>query len=168
MLQILKTNLEQARNHMKQFANLHQTERVFVVGDWVYLRLQPYRQCLVARRQNLKLAPRFYGPYVILEKIGEVAYKLQLPPTSKIHPIFHVSLLKKKIGQSVVPSTTLPVVGSEGQLLVEPVKIVVKHVLKRGNQEVSQVLIQWSNSIPEDATWEDWENLSRKFPDFNP
>jgi hypothetical protein len=68
------------------------------VGDSVHLRLQTFRQMSIAVRRNLKLSPRFYGPYRILERIGAVSYKLNLPPLSKIHPVFHVSLLKKLLG----------------------------------------------------------------------
>lgn len=88
---------------MKKQADLHRTERVFEVGDWVYFRLQPYRQHLVALWRVLKLSPRFFGPYKILPKIGTVAYKLKLPEDSEIHPIFHVSQLKMKIDQQIMP-----------------------------------------------------------------
>lgn len=98
MLQLLKYNLEQARNRMKQYADKHRTKRTFQIRDWVYLWLQLYCQSSLALRRNLILAPQFYGPYQVLEKFGEVAYKLLLPPTSKIHPVFHVSILKRKVG----------------------------------------------------------------------
>lgn len=63
MLQHLKDNLTQAQARMKFYANRNRSHRVLSVGDWVYLKLQPYRQALVAVRKNLKLSARFYGPY---------------------------------------------------------------------------------------------------------
>ena len=63
------------------------------------LKLQPYCQSSVQRRINKKLSIRYYGPYKIAAKVGKVTYKLDLPPNSKVHPVFHVSLLKKTYGQ---------------------------------------------------------------------
>jgi len=67
----------------------------FLVGDNVFVKLQPYRQSLVALRKNQKLDMRYFRSFEILERIGPVAYKLKLPDTVKIHPIFHISLQKK-------------------------------------------------------------------------
>lgn len=60
-LRKLKTHLAQAQHRMKQMADQHRTEREFQIGDWVYLRLQPYMQATVQFRSNMKLAPKFYG-----------------------------------------------------------------------------------------------------------
>lgn len=68
---LLKEYLEAARQRMKCLADLHRSERTFEVGDRVYLRLQPYRQHTVAMRNSLKLSPRFYGPYKIIQRILE-------------------------------------------------------------------------------------------------
>lgn len=73
-------HLEAAQRRMIWLADRHRKERSFGEGDWVFLRLQPYRQNSVIMRRNLKLSPRFYDPYKVLQKIGQVAYKLQLPP----------------------------------------------------------------------------------------
>jgi hypothetical protein len=65
-----KEHLKEAQARMKKIYDQHHQEREFKVGDCVYLRLQPYRQMSVAVKKNLKLSPRFYGPYQILEKNG--------------------------------------------------------------------------------------------------
>jgi len=67
----------------------------------VFLRLQPYPQKSLKIKGPKKLAPKFYGPYKVLQFIGPTSYKLQLPDSSKIHPVFHVSYLKKVVGLEV-------------------------------------------------------------------
>jgi hypothetical protein len=79
-INLLMENLPQARNRMKIQVDKNCT--VFQEGDWVYLRLQPYRHKYLASRKNLKLSPQFFGPFQVLQKIGTVAYKLALPITA--------------------------------------------------------------------------------------
>jgi hypothetical protein len=71
------------------------------MGDSVFLRLRPYRQMRVALRRKLKLSPRYYGPFQVTQRINSAAYKLDMPVSSQIDPIFHVSNLKKKLGDRI-------------------------------------------------------------------
>ena len=83
VLQLLKDNLNLAQNRMKQHAYQHHSERSFDVGDWVFLQLQPYKQISLKKSKNdIKLSPNFYGPYKVLQNIGTMAYKLELPASS--------------------------------------------------------------------------------------
>ena len=94
LLQFLKFHMSQAQQHMKAQADKHRTHSQFQVGDFVFLRLHPYRQSSVMKRPHHKLSPRYFGHFRVLERIGNDSYKLSLPPSSKIHLVFHVSLLK--------------------------------------------------------------------------
>ena len=87
------------QNQQNNFADKHRIERVFQVGDLVYLRMEPYRQSSFKKKGTAKLQPRFYGHYKISRKVGEVAYELDFPANNKIHNVFHVSFLKKVVGQ---------------------------------------------------------------------
>jgi hypothetical protein len=80
----------------------------------VFLRLQPYRQSSLKKSGAKKLKPIFYGPYRIMHRVGEVAYELELPKGSKIHNVFHVSCLKKAVGQFISTSEELPPLDEEG------------------------------------------------------
>ena len=93
---------------MKQQAYQHRNERSFEVGDWVFLRLHPYKQVsLKQSKKNNKLSPKYYGPYKVLQKIGTMDYKLELHPSWQVHPIFNVSCLKKVIGDKILVQTIL-------------------------------------------------------------
>jgi hypothetical protein len=139
--QLLKENLQKAQSRMEVYADKLRIEQSFKIGDWVYLHLQPYYQKSVALRRNLKLAPRFFGPFQIIQKVGSVAYKLALPPESKIHPVFHVSCLKKKLGQQVLPFPTMPPVDRNGELKPEPEAILERRMQKIGTRPATEVLV---------------------------
>ncbi|KAL2504192.1 RNA-directed DNA polymerase [Abeliophyllum distichum] len=164
----LKECLIQASARMKHYADKKRAERQFLVGDWVYLKLHPYQQQTVVRRENQKLSPKYYGPYKVEERIGEVAYRLALPAGTKIHPTFHVSLLKKKVGNKAVIVTELPAVTSTQFEDKHPLKIIQARVFKKGDRAGVQWLVQWDNQLEEEATWEDSEEIQQQHPSFKP
>lgn len=82
---------------MKLQADKNRTFRSFQVGDSVYVKIQPYVQTTLASRSSNKLAFKYFGPFLIIAKVNEVAYQLKLPDGCQVHPVFHVSLLKKAI-----------------------------------------------------------------------
>jgi hypothetical protein len=93
---------------MKVQADKRHSERSFDVGNYVYLKLQPYVQSSLAPRAHQKLSFRYFGPYKVIEHIGSVAYKLELPPSSSVHPVFHVSLLKPAPSKQYTVPPALP------------------------------------------------------------
>jgi hypothetical protein len=146
---------------MKSQADKHRTERVFKVGDFIYLKLQPYVQSSIAPQAHHKLLFKYYGPYKIIARVGEVAYELALPATSRIHPVIHVSQLKQAIAANVQVQTQLP---SPLDVLQIPSRVLQHRLRQQGPIAVTQALIQWSG-LPESlATWEDVDDLKRRFP----
>jgi hypothetical protein len=163
--EMLKEQLAAAQNRMKMQADRGRTERHFQVGEMVLLKLQPYAQRSVVNRPCPKLALKFYGPYRVLEKVGEVAYKLDLPAATQVHPVFHVSQLKPFIPNHTPVFSDLPCSVDFATRNLLPVAVLDRRLVKKGHRAVPQVLVQWSG-LPEDsATWEDFYVVKQRFPD---
>ena len=118
------------------------------------MRLQPYRKSSLKQKGAEKLKRRFYGPYKVIRKVGEVAYELELPKESKIHNVFHVSSLKKTLGQHIAPSTELPPLDDEGLLVLIPEQILQVRERKLRNRVIREYLVKWKELSMEDATRE--------------
>jgi hypothetical protein len=100
LVQRVRENLRVAQTRQKSYADVRRRDLTFVVGDYVYLKVSPMRGI---RRFNVrgKLAPRYIGPFKVLERKGEVAYRLKLPLNlSGVHDVFHVSQLKGPFGRA--------------------------------------------------------------------
>lgn len=108
MLKLLQQHLERVRVCMKNQADKKRYDRVFTPGDSVFMKLQPYIQSSVAPRAHHQLLFKYYGPFKVLERVGDSAYRLQLPINSRIHPVLHVLQLKEALGPNCQVQTELP------------------------------------------------------------
>jgi hypothetical protein len=149
---------------MKLQADRKRTELSFQVGDKVLLKLQPYVQTSVANILYPKLAYKYYGPYEVVQKIGAVAYKLQLPPNSLIHPVFHISQLKPYTPDYRPVFEELPTVTDLTATTVDPEHILDRRLVKKGNVAIPQVKIKWTHLPEAAATWEDYNIIKTRFP----
>jgi hypothetical protein len=101
---------------MKQQKDQGPFEFQFDEGYQVFLQLQPYKKNSLKDDHCQKLAPKFYGPYTVLKHVGQVAYKLDFPSHSNLHPIFHVSFLNKMIRTKCQTQTILPESDEQGYI----------------------------------------------------
>jgi len=162
----LRENLEVAQLNMQKSANAHRRDVEYQVGDWVYLKLRPYRQQSLVQRRNEKLAQRYFGPYQIQERIGRVAYRLALPAYSNIYPTFHVSQLKKAVPTAYTAQPLPPILTPSLEWATEPESITdVRRSREHTNE--AEVLVKWQGLPETESTWERLSSLVSQFPDFN-
>ena len=136
----------------------------FQPGEQVLLKLQPYVQTSVPNRPYSKLAFKYYSPYTVLERVGTVAYKLQLPPGSLIHPVFHISQLKSFHPNYTPVYVDLPKVRDLSIVDTRPEAILERRLVKKSSVAVPQVKVKWMHLPMETATWEDYNVLMTRFP----
>jgi hypothetical protein len=160
-IDVAKQNLNQARLRQTQFANAKRTETSFEVGQQVYLSTSN----LNLEHRAPKLMAKFIGPFEIVERIGQVAYKLKLPETMSIHPVFHVSKLRlHNDGSDQFPSRPkvhdrpTAVIPDEDHLEWE-VDQVVNHRKRGKNKQILEYLVLWKGYPEYEKTWEREVNL---------
>ena len=136
-----------------------------MVGDRVFLRVRPHKSPIRFGKGS-KRAPRFVGPFEILERIKLVSYRLALPPSlSRIHDFFHISSLRKYIydASHVIDWGSMQV-APDGQLSLEPIRVLASRTLQLRGREVDQVKVQWDFYDEVTATWEDTMQMRRDYP----
>ena len=164
-VRLIQERVKAAQSRQKAYADHRRRELEFEKGDYVFLRISPMKGVFRFGKRG-KLNPRYIGPFEVLERVGRVAYRLALPPhLSHVHPVFHVSMLRKYL-----PDPThvlkLPEVEVDEQLTIEerPIQILDKDTRKLRSKEIPLVKVQWQNHTIEEATWEVEKDMREKYP----
>ena len=163
ILDELKANVTHAKAQMKVYADTKRHKVVFHLGDLVYLRVQPFKLRSLAKKVNQKLSPHYDGPYTILNRIGEVAYRLDLPLHSQVHQVFHVSWLKRAVKDSTPTQQLPPFLSEELKMQVQPESVLDCRTLLNGSQEV---LIKWKDLPDFETPGNPMQSLMHSFLNF--
>ena len=153
-IKVIRDKLKIAQDRQKGYANNRRRDLEFEVGDMVFLRISPWKGVLRFGK-SAKLSPRYIGPYRIDERIGEVAYRLELPSDlDRIHDVFHVSMLRKYIPDPSHVLTKQPLEIQENLTYEEePVQILDRRKQVLRNKTISLVKVLWRRHTVEEATW---------------
>ena len=162
---VIRARLKAAQYRQKSYADKRRKDLEFEVEDRVFLKLSPWKGVIRFGKRG-KLSPRYTGPFEIVERIGPVAYRLDLSEElSRVHNVFHISMLHKYISD---PSHVLEIpeielrddLSNEEQL----VQILGREEKELRNKSISLVKVLWRNHIVEEATWEREDQIRRKYP----
>jgi hypothetical protein len=165
----IQANIPAAQSHQKSYADERRSPLEFEVGDHVYLQVSPMKgvRCIGIKG---KLAPRYIGPYPVIDKYGPTSYQVELPvKLSGVHNVFHVSQLKRclKPPADVVIKATIPL---ELDLTYKAylIKVLDQQDWVTRNKTTQFYKIQWNDHSEDEATWEHEEFLWANYPEFLP
>ena len=168
-VQVIRRNLREAQSRQKSYADVRRRDLSFEIGDFVYLKVSPMRG---VKRFNAKgkLAPRYIGPFKVAERMGEVAYKLELPEKlAGVHDVFHVSQLKKCLR---VPEEQIPIeeLNVQEDLTYDefPIKILERSERVTRSKVIRMCKVQWNHHTEDEATWEREDELKMEYPHMFP
>ena len=162
---VIRAKLKAAQDRQKSYADKRRKDLEFEVRDRVFLKLSPWKGVVRFGKRG-KLSPRYIGPFEIVERIGSVAYRLDLPEElSRDHNVFHISMLRKYISD---PSHVLeaPEIELRDDLSYEeqPVRILGREEKELRNKRISLVKVLWRNHLVEEATWERENQMRDQYP----
>ncbi|GJU66873.1 putative reverse transcriptase domain-containing protein [Tanacetum coccineum] len=161
----IKDRLKAARDSQKSYADKRRKPLEFSVGDYVLLKVSPWKGVVRFRKKG-KLAPRFVRPFKIIEKVGPVAYQLDLPEElNDVHDTFHVSNLKKCLAN---PTLQVPLdeiqFDAKLNFMEEPVEILEKEFKKLKHSRIAIVKVRWNSKHGPEFTWEREDQMKLKYP----
>ncbi|GJT55724.1 reverse transcriptase domain-containing protein [Tanacetum coccineum] len=162
---LIKEKLKAARDRQKSYADNRRKPLEFEVGDQVILKVSPWKGVIRFGKKG-KLAPRYVGPFEILERIGLVAYRLRLPEElSGVHNMFHVSNLKKCLADASlhVPLDEIKV-DKTLRFVEEPVEIMDREVKSLKRSKIALVKVCWNSKRGPEFTWEHGDYMKSMYP----
>ncbi|GJZ59855.1 putative reverse transcriptase domain-containing protein [Tanacetum coccineum] len=160
----IKDRLKATCDRQKSYADKRRKPLEFSVGDYVLLKVSPWKGVVRFGKKG-KLAPRFVGPFEIVEKVGFVAYRLRLPEElNGIHDMFHVSDLKKCLAD---PTLEVPLdeiqVDAKLNFMEETVEILEREFKKLKRSRISIVKVRWNSKRRPEFTWEREDQMKLKY-----
>jgi hypothetical protein len=164
-ISLIRDRLKAAQDRQKSYADNRRKPLEFEVGDMVMLKVSPWKG-MVRFGKKGKLAPRYVGPFKILERIGAVAYRLELPPElANVHPTFHVSNLKKCLADENLRVPLDEVRIDESMHFVEkPVEIVDHDFKGLKSGRIPLIRVRWEGKRGHAHTWEREDVIKEKYP----
>ncbi len=164
-VRLIRDRLKVAQSRQKSYADTRRRNLELKEGDYVYLKVSLMRGMKRFKVKG-KLAPRYVGPFQITARRGEVAYQLQLPENiADVHPVFHVSQLKKCLRVPEEQATLEEIhISNDLTYLEHPVRILDEAEKKTRTKVWRMYKVQWSNHIEDEATWESEEFLKTEYP----
>jgi hypothetical protein len=170
-MKLIQQRIQTAQSRQKSYYDKHKSQREFEVGSSVLLKVSPIRGVRRFGKKG-KLSPRFIGPFKIIQKVGEVAYKLELPENMKgVHNVFHVSMLRKHLrdgSDEQILDTSDLALDPDVTFVQHPIKILARDVRKTRRSEVAFVKVQWSLNDPQDASCVMEEEMRKDYPHLFP
>ncbi|GJZ04548.1 putative reverse transcriptase domain-containing protein [Tanacetum coccineum] len=162
---LIKEKLKVASDRQKSYADNRRKLLEFEVGDRVLLKVLPWKGVIRFGTKG-KLAPRYVGPFEILERIGPIAYRLRLPEElSSVHDTFHVLNLKKFLADANlhVPLDEIKI-DKTHHFVKEPVEIMDREVRSLKRSKISLVKVRWNTKCVHEFTWEREDHMKSKYP----
>ncbi|GKC77814.1 putative reverse transcriptase domain-containing protein [Tanacetum coccineum] len=161
----IKSRIQSARDRQKIYANIRRKLMVFQVGGRIMLKVLPWKGVVHFGKQG-KLNPRYVSPFKVIERVGTVAYKLELPPQlSQVHNTFHVSNLKKCLSdESFVISLEELRVDDKLHFVEEPVEVMDHEIKQLKRSRIPIIKVRWNSKRGPEFTWECEDQFKHKYP----